>query len=189
MPIPFFAFREVYEELARQEWHDLGDLPPFELVDQALVLSALAHPFASAGGAEMYPTVPAKAAALFRGLVKNHGLQDGNKRLAVTCLSVFLLANGWLPRYTSLQLYRYALRVARQEGAYPVPLIERWVRRNTELMPEEGLATLRKQNRRFAGPEALAVAFRPVLVERGMFRRALEEIEQQEREHPEPSAE
>lgn len=46
-------------------------LPPFELVDQALILSALAHPFASADGLEVYPTIPAKASALFRGLVKN----------------------------------------------------------------------------------------------------------------------
>jgi prophage maintenance system killer protein len=82
------------------------------------VLSALAHPFSSVGQVDAYPTVCAKAAALFRGLVKNHGLHDGNKRLAVTTLTVFLLANGRSPLYTNSQLYRYTLRVARHRGEY-----------------------------------------------------------------------
>jgi death-on-curing protein len=164
MPIPFFAFRTIYDEVARSDWKKLGDLPPFEMVDQGLVLSALAHPFATAGGREVYPTVRAKAAALFRGLVKNHGLHDGNKRLAVTCLTVFLLANGWLPRYSNLQLYRYALRVARREGAYPVGGIERWIRRNVALMSDGDLEVLRIQNREFGDPSALEAAFRPILM-------------------------
>lgn len=168
MPIPFFAFREIYERFARADWQDIGALPPFELVDQALVLSALAHPYASAGGEQVYPTVPAKAAALFRGLVKNHGLQDGNKRLAVTVMSAFLLSNGWLPRYTNLQLYRYALKVARREGSYPVPAVERWIRRNTELASDADLNILREQNRRIhAQGDILEMAFRPVMLPLG----------------------
>jgi prophage maintenance system killer protein len=160
LPIPFFAFRELYEEFARPEWQGL---PPFELVDQALVLSALAHPYASAGGKPAYPSVPAKGAALFRGLVKNHGLRDGNKRLAVTVMSAFLLSNGWLPKYTNLQLYRYALRVARQKGSYPVPTIERWIRRNAELALDKDLDFLREQNRTiYAQGDVFGIAFRPV---------------------------
>lgn len=170
MPIPFFAFREIYNEIARHEWDDLGALPPFELADPALVLSALAHPFASADGREVYPGVRAKAAALFRGLVKNHGLQDRNKRLAVTVLSVFLLANGWLPRYSNLQLYRYALRVARYEGNYPLPAIERWIRQNAELMNDPDLAFLRHQNTKLRRENDLFVeAFHPALLPPGML--------------------
>jgi hypothetical protein len=78
-------------------------------------------------------------------------------------MSTFLLANGWLPAYTNLQLYRYALRVARHEGNYPVKAIERWIRRNCRLMSESDLAFLRSQNRRYWAAEAdlLAVAFDP----------------------------
>lgn len=151
MPVPFFGFRVIYEELATREWRGVeGSLPALKYADKAKILSALAHPFASAGGEDLYPTVPAKAAAMFRGLVKNHGLTDGNKRLAVTTMSTFLLANGWIPVYTNVQLYRYALRVARHQGNYPVPAIERWIRRNTRLMAEHDLEILRKQNRRLA---------------------------------------
>jgi prophage maintenance system killer protein len=175
LPIPFFAFREMYEEFARAEWQGL---PPFELVDQPLVLSALAHPYASAGGKQVYPTVPAKGAALFRGLVKNHGLRDGNKRLAVTVMSAFLLSNGWLPKYNNLQLYRYALRVARREGSYPVPAIERWIRRNAELASDKDLEFLRGQNRSIhAQGDVFALAFRPILLPPGAVQEALAQAE------------
>jgi len=162
LPVPFFAFREIYDQLARADWDDFAALPPFDLVEQGLILSALAHPFATAGEAEVYPSIPAKAAALFRGLVKNHGLQDGNKRLAVTVMSVFLLTNGWLPRYTNTQLYRYALRVARHEGNYPVAAIERWIRRHAELMEDGDLQVVRRQNQRVhAAGDFLHAAFEP----------------------------
>ena len=162
LPIPYWAFETIYREVAAIEWSGReGALPPFEFADEALVASALAHPFQSAAGRDLYPTVPAQAAALFRGLVKNHGLRDGNKRLAVTTMSVFLLANGWVPRYTNLELYRYALRVARFHGNYSVGAIERWIRRNSELMPDDDLRIVRAQNVRIWRREGdlLAKAF------------------------------
>lgn len=161
LPVPFFAFRIIYREVAMMEWESdtVGRLPPFEFANRALVLSALAHPFVSVGGKDAYPTVRAKAAALFRGLVKNHGLRDGNKRLAVTTMSVFLLANGWLPVYTNSQLYRYARRVAAHPGDYPVRLIERWISRHTVLAGNSDLAVLRQQNRRILRGKAITRAF------------------------------
>jgi death-on-curing protein len=167
LPIPFFAFREIYEELARLDWNHRGALPPFEFTDEALILSALASPFASAGGEPAFPSVPAKAAALFRGLVKNHGLRDGNKRLAVTVLSTFLLANGWIPTYTNQQLYRYALRVARHKGNYDLRLIQRWIRRHCRLMSDGDLDILRAQNRRILRRDALVQAFQRELMPAG----------------------
>lgn len=141
MPIPFFVLqRVVYERLASDQWRGL---PTFALNDAPLLRSALAAPFATAGGNALYPTVPAKAGCLFRGLVKNHGLVDGNKRLAATTTSVFLLLNGWVPAYTNNQLYLYALRVARSKGEYPVSNIERWIRRHAKLYPEAELARIR----------------------------------------------
>jgi len=147
LPIPFFAFQEIYEQLARREWDPHGKLPDFEFADVPLILSALGHPFVTIGGRPAYPTVPAKAAALFRGLVKNHGLRDGNKRLAVTVMTVFLLANGWIPGYTNGQLYRYALRIARHHGNYPVEAIERWIRRHCELADDVELEELRARHK------------------------------------------
>src|SRR3954466_10836082 len=62
--------------------------------DAGLLESALARPRSSAFGADAYPTLDEKAAALLQSLVGNHGLVDGNKRLGLACTSVFLTING-----------------------------------------------------------------------------------------------
>jgi len=63
-------------------------MPPFELLPGGLALlqSALAAP-----RWQYHATIHEKAAALFRSIVKNHALKDGNKRLGVTALDVFLI--------------------------------------------------------------------------------------------------
>ena len=53
--------------------------------DLGLLESALESPFQSYGGEELYPSIQAKAARLCYGLVKNHAMIDGNKRLGVPC--------------------------------------------------------------------------------------------------------
>lgn len=56
--------------------------------------SALNAPFQSFGGALLYETPIEQAAALCRGLIQNHAFIDGNKRIGVTLLLIFLkLAN------------------------------------------------------------------------------------------------
>jgi death-on-curing protein len=46
-------------------------------------------------GAESYPDLFEKAAALLQSLARNHALFDGNKRLAWTAATVFLVMNGF----------------------------------------------------------------------------------------------
>ena len=54
--------------------------------DMGLLESVLESPFQSYGGEEVYPSIQAKAARLCYGLVKNHAMIDGNKRLgAMLC--------------------------------------------------------------------------------------------------------
>ena len=61
-----------------------------------LYFSACSHtPFQSAGGQEIYPTVVAKAAALFHSLISNHAFHNGNKRTAVLAMDTFLIGNGY----------------------------------------------------------------------------------------------
>ena len=61
-----------------------------------LLESALAQPQQVFGGKYLYRTIFDKAAALFYSLVKNHCLVDGNKRLALTSLAVFLTLNEYV---------------------------------------------------------------------------------------------
>jgi death-on-curing protein len=65
--------------------------------DLGLLGSALDRPRTTLFGADAYPDLPRKAAALVDSVVRNHALVDGNKRLGWMCLVVFLDLNGiWL---------------------------------------------------------------------------------------------
>lgn len=63
--------------------------------DVGLLDSAGSRPRSSAFGADAYPTIPEKAAALLHSLAANHPLVDGNKRLAWLATVVFLDLNGF----------------------------------------------------------------------------------------------
>ena len=63
--------------------------------DRGLLQSAVARPAASFGGQELYPSVPAKAAALMHSLVSKHAFVDGNKRVAIAAAELFLQANAY----------------------------------------------------------------------------------------------
>jgi death-on-curing protein len=70
----------------------LGEPPPIR--DLGLLASAAARPLASAFGADAYPDIWSKVAALLQSLLKNHALVDGNKRLGWLATAVFLELNG-----------------------------------------------------------------------------------------------
>ena len=77
-----------------------------------LLESALETPFQSFGGEELYPNVQAKAARLCYGLVKNHSMVDGNKRIGAHAMLVFLALNGRELEYTQKELSDIILEIA-----------------------------------------------------------------------------
>ncbi len=62
--------------------------------DDGLLDSALNAPFQSFDGEDIYRTVQAKAARLGFSLVNNHPFIDGNKRIGILVMMVFLEMNG-----------------------------------------------------------------------------------------------
>ena len=64
------------------------------LRDVGLLEAAVARPAASVGGRDAYPTLVEKAAALVHSVVRNHALVDGDERLGLMLLIVFLGVNG-----------------------------------------------------------------------------------------------
>jgi death-on-curing protein len=64
------------------------------LRDVGLLGAAAARPRATAFGADAYPDVWTKAAALLQSIVKSHPLVDGNKRLGWLATATFLELNG-----------------------------------------------------------------------------------------------
>jgi len=61
--------------------------------DVGLLESALARPQATAFGDDAYPSLLLKAAALLHSIVTSHALVDGNKRLGLVALRLFLAMN------------------------------------------------------------------------------------------------
>ena len=70
-----------------------SDLEAGPVRDIGLLDSSAARPRASAFGADAYPTLEMKAAALLHSIARNHALVDGNKRLAWLATVVFLDIN------------------------------------------------------------------------------------------------
>ena len=86
--------------------------------DMGLLESALESPFQSYGGEELYPSIQAKAARLCYGLVKNHAMIDGNKRLGCHTMLVFLALNGYEMEYAQKELSDLILDVAADRKQY-----------------------------------------------------------------------
>lgn len=62
--------------------------------DENLLDSAVNAPFQTFGGEYVYKTLEAKAVRLGYSLVKNHPFVDGNKRIGMLAMLVFLEING-----------------------------------------------------------------------------------------------
>jgi death-on-curing protein len=83
-----------------------------EVRDIGLLESAAARPRASAFGADAYPTVHDKAAALLHSIVRNHALVDGNKRLGLAAVIAFYGLNGRRLTMTNDEAYDVVIAVA-----------------------------------------------------------------------------
>ena len=93
--------------------------------DDNLLDSALESPFQTFDGEELYPTLQAKAARLGYGLIKNHCMIDGNKRIGAHVMLVFLELNGVEIEYKQKDLYETILAVA--DGSLDYDELLKWI--------------------------------------------------------------
>lgn len=87
----------------------------FVIRDAGLLEAAVARPATSVGGRDAYPSLHEKAAALVHSAVRNHALVDGNKRLGLMLLVVFLGVNGRRLQATNDEAYDLIIAVAEGE--------------------------------------------------------------------------
>ena len=76
---------------ALEQIHFLG----FHVRDVGLLQSSLARPNTTLYGADAYPSLDLKAAALMHSIVTSHPLIDGNRRTAWALMITFVLLNGF----------------------------------------------------------------------------------------------
>lgn len=80
--------------------------------DNGLLESALGAPFQTFDGNDLYPALIQKAAHFGYSLVANHPFVDGNKRIGVHAMLVFLALNGVEIECTQTELVEIGLSLA-----------------------------------------------------------------------------
>ena len=96
--------------------------------DRGLLDSALEGAYQTFGGVELYPTIEEKGARLGYSLISNHAFIDGNKRIGMLIMFVFLEINGVRLNPTNEEFARVGLAVASGEMKYDDLLL--WVQEN-----------------------------------------------------------
>ena len=95
--------------------------------DENLLESAIYAPFQTFDGQDLYPTIIEKAGRLGYGLIRNHPFLDGNKRIGIHAMLVFLAVNGISFSYCDEDLIQIALDIA--SGSISFRDFQRWLLR------------------------------------------------------------
>ncbi|MEE9531205.1 MAG: type II toxin-antitoxin system death-on-curing family toxin [Syntrophobacteria bacterium] len=105
--VQYLAFRLAREHLSFNE-----PIPNFSTRFPNILESCVLTPFQTFSGKPLYPSLVRKASVLFYLMIKNHPFQNGNKRIAITTLLVFLLFNGKWIRVDTQELFNFTVWVA-----------------------------------------------------------------------------
>jgi death-on-curing protein len=128
--VSYLSGAQVAELHARQI-HRFGGATG--LRDRGALEAADARPAMTFGGEDLYPDLPAKAAALMHSLVLNHPFVDGNKRVGLHAAIVLLNLNGWEVAAGTADLVTTTLRTA--AGELDVEALAIWFRQRSRPRP------------------------------------------------------
>jgi len=110
--IDLVDFEIVCFKLARKHYTFNEPIPDLSKRNPGILESCLETPIQQFGGKEVYKTFESKLSILFYLLIKNHPLQNGNKRAAFTTLLVTMFLNKrWLD-VGDMAIYKLAKEVA-----------------------------------------------------------------------------
>lgn len=97
--------------------------------DQGGLEAAIARPYATFDGIDLYPEPIDKAAAIFESLIINHPFIDGNKRTAYTLLRLMLLSFDW--DIEASEDEKYDMTIAASTGQLKFDEIKLWLSTKT----------------------------------------------------------
>jgi len=124
--IEYLAHRLAKEYLEFDE-----PIPDFSSRFPNVLESSIAVPFQQFGKKDVYRGLTAKAAILFYLMVKNHPFQNGNKRIAMMTLLIFIYKNKKWIKADNQELYNFAVWVAQSPASLKdqvVDGIEKFIR-------------------------------------------------------------
>ena len=102
----------VAHALAKETMTWSEPIPDFSTRFTNALERCIEAPFQTFGGKQLYPSLLKKAAILFYLMIKNHPFQNGNKRIAMTTLFIFLFQNKKWLRVDNQELYNFSRWVA-----------------------------------------------------------------------------
>jgi len=102
----------IAHQTAREMMEYDEPIPEFGSRFPNVLESCLAVPFQRFNQRDLYKGFLAKASVLFYLMIKNHPFQNGNKRIAMTTLFVFLIKNKKWLKVDNQSLYNFAAWVA-----------------------------------------------------------------------------
>ena len=108
-------------------------IPDFSTRFPNTLESCLFTPFQKFGGKSLHQGIITKASALFYLMIKNHPFQNGNKRVAVTALFVFLDKNNKWLKVGNQELYNFSVWIAESPAKFKketVQAIEHFLKDN-----------------------------------------------------------
>ena len=106
------AIEFIHDVLVASVLHFDEKTGPDDYRNRSLIESAVARPYRTAFGEELFPSAAEKAAALFHSLVCNHCFLNGNKRTAVLALDIQLVLSGLVLTLSSEQVYHLSKETA-----------------------------------------------------------------------------
>lgn len=92
--------------------------------------SALARPFQTFGGEDLYPAIFEKAAAIGESLIMNHPFIDGNKRTGYLLMEALLRYEGYKITASDEYLYNFVINIS--TGSISFEEIVEWLKNNTK---------------------------------------------------------
>ena len=98
--------------------------------DIGLLESAIARPFQTFGGEDLYKTPIDKAAALGESLIINHPFIDGNKRTGMLGIFTLLLEYGLAVKASEEESYSFTIQISTGEIKFDQIVV--WLKNNTE---------------------------------------------------------
>jgi death on curing protein len=94
--------------------------------------SAIARPFQTFDGKDLYPTIFEKSAALAESLIVNHPFIDGNKRTGFLAMANLLEEDGYLLVSSQEDAYDFTIKIS--TGEIKFEQIVEWLKQNTNLI-------------------------------------------------------
>ena len=91
---------------------DFGGMAGITEAGFARLENAVAAPQQSFFGEDLHPDLASKAAALCATVMSSHPFSDGNKRVAVAALDMFVTLNGATLNASNTELYDFAIQAA-----------------------------------------------------------------------------